>query len=120
MAATCLPPDPQQYYEEHRYVFTGTVQSTRDVGELAVRQEEGLTNTYSFAVVKVDKVLKGRVLGPVKVYANSYWGAPFESGGQYLFYTNMYGAFMIAPECGGVTPVGEAVEDLLILEEIHP
>lgn len=121
-ALTCMPPDTRQYYEEHRYIFTGYVESVREVGELAVRQEEGLTNSYSFAVVKLDQLYKGRMSGArvLKVFANDYWGAPFKAGRKYLFYVNMQGAFMIAPECGGITPLDQAADQLEILAEIRP
>lgn len=116
----CLPIDAREAYQANRYVFTAQVQSVLEAGELPSRREEGVKNTYSMAVVKLEEVYKGRVFGPIKVYANNYWGEPFEPGESYLFYANMEGALMVVPDCSGPTPVAEAADQLEILGELHP
>lgn len=119
LALSCAPPDANESYAAHQYVFTGTVGSVHAVGELASRDEEGLMNTFSYAVVKLDKVFKGRLFGAVKVYANNYWGPPFQPGTRVLIYANMEEGRLISPLCSG-TMTAEAAEDQLeILNSIE-
>lgn len=119
IAETCAPPDAHEGFHNNDYVFTARVQRTHEAGELPSRLEEGLHNTYTMAVVKIQKVYKGRVFGPMKVYANNYWGAPFEVGKSYLIFANIEGSLMVAPDCSGTMLLDDAGFMIEALEEIQ-
>ncbi|MBZ0308132.1 MAG: hypothetical protein K8I82_18850 [Anaerolineae bacterium] len=118
-ALSCAPPDANESYRAHQFVFTGMVISVHEVGELSSRQEDGVMNTFSYAVVKLDKVYKGRLFGTVKVYANNYWGQPFEPGARFVVYADMEEGRLISPLCSGTMPVEAAQDHLEILRSIE-
>lgn len=116
-ALSCASPDTEYAYQQHQYVFTGMVQSIRDIGELP-GQDDDLRNTYVMAAVKIENTYKGRLLGTVKVFANSYWGMPFEAGTRFLIYANMEGGRLITPLCSGTMNLEFAQDQIEILESI--
>lgn len=115
-ACSCLPRQPEAYFESANVVFAGRVVDVIEPGRRLGRYNPNVTNRrVRFEVSEVWKGNKARQIVLTTSESSASCGFNFIEGENYLVYAARSEGRLTTNLCSGTKPLSQAQEDLLML-----